>query len=70
MTDTSQTIADLQARIAYQEDAIGTLNEVVARQDRELQDLQAQLQLLYKKLDDLKSEYGGIAQADSPPPHY
>lgn len=64
-------IEDLQARIAFQEDALRSLNEVIIKQNLEIQNLQKQLQLLYKRVDDLKYELEqGNAAPDSPPPHY
>jgi len=71
----SETITDLQARIAFQEDTINELNRQVASLNREVQDMQKQLRLVYKKLDDLvyladQGQGQGIDTGDERPPHY
>ena len=48
MTDAHADITDLQIKIAYLENTVDTLNDVIAQQDRALKDLQDQLKLLYK----------------------
>ena len=64
-------LSDLQSRIAFQEDALASLNDVVATQNREIQELRSQLKLLYKKMDDLNYSLEQNPDAsDSPPPHY
>lgn len=69
-------IDNLQTRIAFQEDAIEALNEVVAKQDREIQELRLQLQALYKKMEEVKVAFADgapdSAQSvhDEKPPHY
>jgi SlyX protein len=69
-------IENLQSRIAFQEDAIETLNEVVTKQDREIQELRLQLQEIYKRMEEVKIAFeSGAADpvdliADEKPPHY
>lgn len=46
----SADVIDLQIKIAYLENTIDTLNDVIAKQDRELKDVQDQLKLIYKFL--------------------
>ena len=68
MTD---PIEDLQIRLAHQELAIEALNETVARQDRRLLDLQAEIRSLHERLQALKpSPLGEEPMAEPPPPHY
>ncbi|MGD1982941.1 MAG: SlyX family protein [Chromatiaceae bacterium] len=68
MTD---PIEDLQSRLAHQELAIEALNEAVARQDRLLLDLQAEIRSLHERLQALKpSPLGEDPMAEPPPPHY
>ncbi|WP_052481118.1 SlyX family protein [Gilvimarinus agarilyticus] len=64
-------LIELQSRISFQEDTINELNLIVARQDRQLQALAAQLAAVVKKFDDsmYAREQGGGA-ADERPPHY
>jgi len=70
-----EEIEDLQARIAFQEDTIQTLNEQLGGLRREMQDMQRQMHLLYKKMDELvcqldDGQTGSINPADERPPHY
>lgn len=66
-----RVLSDIQSRIAFQEDALNSLNDVVATQSREIQELRSQLKLLYKKMDDLNYSLEQNADdSDSPPPHY
>jgi len=63
---------DLESRMAFQDDLIENLNEVVARQDQDLARLTLQLKALATKLSDM-SEAGG--ETSTPPdyevpPHY
>lgn len=70
----SEHIEDLQARIAFQEDTIQTLNQQVADLNNEMQALQRQMHLLYKRVDDLVYQLEQSQSAPSPlderPPHY
>ncbi|AWY20817.1 SlyX family protein [Moraxella bovis] len=71
MTATHADITDLQIKIAYLENTVDTLNDVIAHQDKTLKDLQDQLKLLYKFLESRDDD--GIAPFDllaDRPPHY
>lgn len=71
MTNTHADITDLQIKIAYLENTIDTLNDVMTRQDKTLKDLQDQLKLIYKFLENNHDD--GIAPFDllaDKPPHY
>lgn len=68
----TQQVTDLQITIAYLEDAIERLDKVIAVQDKELQNMQRQLQLLYAQVEG-KNNGQGIAPFDvnaDKPPHY
>jgi SlyX protein len=63
---------ELESRAAFQDDLIESLNQVVARQDRELADLARRVKELEAKLADLAeaaSLPGGPAGHELPP-HY
>lgn len=66
------TIVDLQARIAFQEDMIASLNTQVAEQQQDINVLQTQLAHIYGKLKDI--ELGMLQDSgqldNQPPPHY
>jgi SlyX protein len=75
VTDVSSkeaAIADLQSRVAFQEDTLQALNQVIADQDAGIRQLQKQVQLLNKKLNDVASNIGqgGSADGEETPPHY
>ena len=71
MNEFESEITDLQSRTAFQEDALSALNDIVAKQNLEIQQLQAQMHVLYRRIDELKYELEqGDNSADSPPPHY
>ena len=64
-------LEDLQIRVTHQDLAIETLNETVARQDREIARLRQELQQLRELVRELRpSPVGGDAVDEPPPPHY
>lgn len=63
---------ELESRMAFQDDVIENLNEVVARQDREILQLQRQLEELqarFRELDE-SAALAGPASGFETPPHY
>lgn len=71
MNDINQQIIDLQSSIAHLELTVDELNKIVSKQDKQLQDLQRQLQLMFNFID--ANQSGGIAPFDllaDKPPHY
>ncbi len=64
-----QRIIDLEARLAFQDDTIQTLNDVLVAQQRTLERLQAQLALLARRQEDMQSRMDGEGD-EAPPPHY
>lgn len=62
-------LSDMEIKLAFQDDLLSTLNDVMAKQDREIQDLWRANKLLKQGLTDLKSDTGQIDQ-EAPPPHY
>lgn len=67
-------IDELESRLAFQDDTVHSLNEVVARQQREIDQLQLQLgkmaSLLRSIRDEIGSASGGGSLIDERPPHY
>lgn len=71
MTDINQQIIELQSTIAHLELTVDDLNKVISKQDKQLQDLQRQLQLMFNFLN--ANQDDGIAPFDllaDKPPHY
>jgi SlyX protein len=65
-------IDELESRLAFQDDVIEALNEVVSRQDRELARLANQLNALSVKFAELAESATGADSAGGHeiPPHY
>ncbi|MDX8406131.1 MAG: SlyX family protein [Mariprofundus sp.] len=63
-------IIELETRLSYQDYTIGELNEVVTRQQEQIDQLEAALQTLRRHLKQQGSS--GLARPDeeAPPPHY
>lgn len=72
MTDTKlqQHISELESRLAFQEQTLQELNEVIARQDEQMMRMQVQLQYLAKKLKEVSPSQLASEQEETPPPHY
>ncbi|AHL74886.1 hypothetical protein CH92_07105 [Stutzerimonas stutzeri] len=64
-----QRITDLEARLAFQDDTIQTLNDVLVAQQRTVERLQAQLGMLARRQEEIQSRMGG-EEDEAPPPHY
>lgn len=72
MPDFEEQLIDIQTRVAYQEDTLAQLNEVITRQDAELLHLKQQLRLLAARLEEVTANPGQDAgeTIDERPPHY
>lgn len=62
-------IIELETRLAFQDDTIATLNDVLVEQRRELERLQLQVQALARRQVEMAGQFG-IAEDEAPPPHY
>jgi SlyX protein len=65
-------LEELESQAAFQDELHARLNEVVARQDRELADLKVQLKGLAGRLREIGEVMPGSTPdpADEVPPHY
>lgn len=63
---------DLETKLAYQEDAQQQLSDVVARQQQQIETLEAALRALIERVNTLKVDDGSNkpSLADEVPPHY
>jgi SlyX protein len=68
MTD-SERIAELEVRVAFQDNVIQELSDVIARQQQQLDVLQGAHQKLYARLEEVSQ---GVEEAPGieVPPHY
>lgn len=63
-------LTDVEVKLAFQDDLLEALNRVVAEQQRQIDLLQGEMQLLYGQLKSLQSGMSDQPVEDSPPPHY
>ncbi len=68
-TRLSERIDALEARIAYQDDTIETLNQTVTAQWQQIDALRRLMAELSDRLRDAESNSRGVP-ANEPPPHY
>ena len=71
---TEQRIIAIETKIAYQEDTIAQLNEVVCKQQTQIDVLERLTQQLIGRVRDLSEasaqSNGSLSAADERPPHY
>jgi SlyX protein len=67
--DLEQRVIELESRLAFQDDTIAALNDVVVAQQRDIERLQQQVAVLARRQEDMVGQFG-IAEGDAPPPHY
>ncbi len=72
MLDPEAQIIDLQARLAYQDDALLKLSDVLARQQQQIDQLTRAVSKLGEQWHSLRLESGAeqALDADEKPPHY
>lgn len=64
-------LTDLEVKLAFQEDLLETLNLTVARQQRQIELLQAQMQALYQQLPATATQVTADGHSvQEVPPHY
>lgn len=64
-----ERINELESRLAFQDDTIQALNDVLVVQQRLLERLQLQVAALIKRQDEASSQFG-VSEDEVPPPHY
>ncbi|WP_375737758.1 SlyX family protein [Pseudomonas boanensis] len=62
-------IAELESRLAFQDDTIQALNDVLIAQQRVVDRMQLQLTALARRQEELLSQFGSV-EDEAPPPHY
>ncbi len=64
-----ERINDLESRLAFQDDTIQALNDVLVAQQRVLERMQLQLAALAKRQQESSNQFD-MEQDEAPPPHY
>ena len=70
MHELEQKIIDLESQLAFQEDTIETLNQALASQQRQLDDVQFKLKHVLDKVKSMEPSNIASAEEETPPPHY
>ena len=63
-------LLELQTQLSYQDDSVQQLNDVVTRQQAELDNLRREVELLKQQLQLLIASQSEAAEDEAPPPHY
>ncbi len=63
-------IIELEIKVAYQEDLVQDLNKIVARQQQQIDRLEATVKLLHDRIKSLSAEHSNIGDKFEKPPHY
>lgn len=66
MSDTDKRLEELEIKVAFQEDLLAKLDEVLTAMRDEIEELRRDVAALTEGLDRLTPE----APEDAPPPHY
>jgi len=66
----SERLDSIEEKLAHLERAVHELSDVVARQQKELEQALARNQRLHDKLAALESDFGPSATSHEKPPHY
>ncbi|SIQ35961.1 SlyX protein [Aquipseudomonas alcaligenes] len=67
--DLQSRVVELESRLAFQDDTIATLNDVVVEQQKVIERLQLQIAVLARRQEEMAGQFG-IAEDEAPPPHY
>ena len=62
-------LTELEAKLAFAEDLIETLNQAVIRQQGQIDSMQQQLRLLHQRMQDMQPDEARTPR-DEIPPHY
>jgi SlyX protein len=69
MMSIEDRVTELETRLAFQDDTIQALNEVLVEQQRQLDRLGSQMGQLLERYRELAGQYGEAGD-EAPPPHY
>lgn len=63
-------VMELESRLAFQDDTIQALNDVLVAQHRLVERMQLQMAALIKRQEEMGGQYGAFEEQDDAPPHY
>ncbi|WP_372966241.1 SlyX family protein [Marinobacter sp.] len=63
-------IAELEMRLAFQDDVINTLSDQVTKQEMDIRDLWEAKRLIHQQLKDVSPSNIRKEEEEIPPPHY
>ena len=63
-------VTELESRVAFQEQLIDQLNEVISKQDKALINLTRVVEILNQKVNLGEHGQSALESHDAPPPHY
>lgn len=61
---------DIETKLAYQEDLVASLNQIVSNQQRKLDELESAYRKLVDRVVEQSEELAALRIEDAPPPHY
>lgn len=64
-----ERIIELESRQAFQDDTIAALNDELVEQQRIIERLQLQVQVLARRQEEMQGSFG-VDEDEAPPPHY
>jgi SlyX protein len=67
---TEERLVEIEIRVARQDDLVDTLNQMVYRQQKKIEELEALCSALARHLKDMRGADGGQGDANEKPPHY
>ena len=65
-----ERVTDLESRLAFQDDTIQALNDVLVAQQRMVERLQLQMSALLKRQEEMAGQFATLEEEEAPPPHY
>ena len=63
-------IIDLESKLAFQDETINELNEVITDQQQQLDQLREEIRLLSLRISSVAESSTGSEEKEPPPPHY
>ncbi|MGW8462645.1 SlyX family protein [Pseudomonas sp. GL-B-19] len=64
-----ERVTDLESQLAFQDDALQSLSDVLATQQRAVERLQLQMAALLKRQEEMAGQFESFEE-EAPPPHY